>query len=164
MHQRLIFASAVLSIVLCGCGTVAPPSPDFPASTSSVRIPAVTPNHGKVVFLNEHWSHMPGARPNNAALLDRHLNKSLGSGKADIEIDGKKARRIAIGEYTQVMLPYGTHEVKARSPDSFGTKTYRLDVSRPWMLVRVHPGMMIWTWEEREVDPALVERTWGEAR
>ncbi len=76
----------------------------------------------------------------NSKVLDRDINKALGSGFVDIYVGGKGLKKLDVGEYAQVLLPYGVHEVEVDHTDIMGPRSkHSLEVSRPWTLVVVYP-------------------------
>lgn len=135
---RVIFVSIVL-VGIAGCRG-APIRNEYPEVTTKITAPSETRGVGKVVIVNESLAVFSGRSIGTLDVLDRDLDKALGIGFVDIYIGGKSFKKLDVGEYAQVFLPYGTHQVEVDHKDIMGSRSrHELEVSKPWTFVVVYP-------------------------
>lgn len=132
-------AIAFIYLGLLGCQG-APIRNEYPEVKTGIAAPSETPGMGKVVIVNEAIALFSGRTVRQFDILDRTFDKALGTATVDIYIGGKGLKKLSVGEYAQVLLRYGTHEVEVDHTDIVGYRSrHRLEISSPWTLVVVYP-------------------------
>jgi len=137
--SRRAIAISFIFLGLLGCQG-APLRNEYPEVKTSITAPSETPGMGKVVFVNDAVILFSGRTVQTFDVLDRTFDKALGTSTVDIYIGGKGLKKLSVGEYAQVLLRYGTHQVEVDHTDFVGYRSrHRLEVSSPWTLVVVYP-------------------------
>lgn len=142
MKMRVLTFLFLVSAMLAGCATP-PIQREISKASGDPTAPAPEQGTGRVVFVNELLETYNKSRINPAlpaARSARDIAVIAGVGQINITIDGKGFAQVPIGEFAQVILPYGHHELTLSHRDVFDMKsTHKLEVNQPVQRVVIYP-------------------------
>lgn len=142
MKIRMFTVLFLASTVLAGCATP-PIQHEISKASGDPTAPAPEQGTGRVVFVNElletyNKNQRNAAFP--AARSARDIAVIAGVGQINITIDGKGFAQVPIGEFAQVILPYGQHELTLSHRDLIDMKsTHKLNIDKPVQRVVIYP-------------------------